>query len=163
MRLYHFSHFMLSTMAKGIQNTHSATEIPLKYQDTDFIKLETFYDWAKNHKTIISLNGGVSPDLDNLKFQLQDPENPYPWSEFYEDESLGKLMTSISIVLPEKIYEMSALFRTRNFEFTDDGYVRCLDTAKVQEMDLIQIANFGRYSIFERILVEVMNNYRLAS
>jgi len=177
-RLYTFSHFMLSPMAKGIQTLHSTVELFNKYlpnpgnDDCVTVKenenedaYNILWDWSLNHKTVISLNPGVSGDLDELHYFLQDPENFYPWSEFHEDEySLKGVMTSISIVLPEKIYETASLFRTKNFEWDYNlGRLVCLDASKVDIELLEKIESYGRYNSFEQELVQIIGQFRLAN
>jgi len=174
-RCYTFSHFMLSPMAKGIQTLHSTVEIFNKYvpnpsqkDKLDLIDLEKeeaykiLFDWSRNHKTVISLNAGVSEDLDNLNDILQDPENFYPWSDFCEDVySLKGIKTAISIVLTEKIYTTAALFRTGNFKWEPElGRAICLYTSKT---DFEILESYGRFSTFEMDLINTLNNYRLAN
>jgi hypothetical protein len=176
-RLYVFPHFMLGQIAKGIQSLHSTTELFNEYYPCSEDNVETvlvkmrkeqykiLHDWSTNHKTCIMLNPGVSENLDELKYVLQDPNNFYPWAVFCEDEySLKGLMTSISIVLTEKIYNTAALFRTRNFVFSEQnlGLINCLDTSKVSVDDLEKIKSYGRFNQFEMDMVITLNKCRLA-
>ena len=166
---------MLSPMAKGIQTLHSTVELFNKYSGPSEVaegKLKSFeemlYDWSQNHKTCISLNGGTSPDLKDLKiFFAGNIDNPYPWAEFYEDESLGYLMTAISIVLPEKIYETASLMREyRTFSFRDDGMIGAFDPENMSEEEFEAfklIDSFGKFSRFEQELIQKIGEYRLAS
>jgi hypothetical protein len=64
---------------------------------------------AKNHKTLIVLNGGAHDDIVAKYAQLVDLEPklsfPMPYDEFSEDAySLGSIMTACGCVLPEEIY-----------------------------------------------------------
>jgi len=177
-RLYTFPHFILSPLAKGIQSTHSTVELFNKYvphkgndyevksnDDIEKDQFEILFDWSLNHKTEIMLNPGVSENLDELKYLLEDPENFYPWAEFHEDEfSLKGIMTSISIILTEKIYTTASLFRTRNFIFDEDNYglIKCLDTSKIDQKNLELLNNYGRFNFFEMEMVQVLTKYRLA-
>jgi hypothetical protein len=171
-RCYVFSHFMLSPMAKGIQTLHSTVELFNKYTPNmsndncvDDLQYDILFDWSINHKTVISLNAGVSGDLDDLMYVLQDPDNQYPWADFCEDEySLKGVRTAASIVLTEKIYETAALFRTRNFEWDYNlGRVICLDVSKVDVDMLEKVENYGRFSAFEMNFISIINQYRLAN
>lgn len=172
MRLYTFSHFMLSPMAKGIQTLHSTVELFNKYTPNvsnndavDGEPYEMLYDWSLNHKKCISLNAGTSPDLDNLKYFLDTSANPYPWATFYEDESLNYLMTAISLVLPEKIYEGAAFIRSKNFYFNKfEQKLTCinLESSDIDSETLIRADYLGRYTQFEQDLIYLMNTYRLA-
>lgn len=177
-RLYCFPHFMLSPLAKGIQTTHSTVELFNKYvphkgnnyevpseDDVERDPFEILFDWSLNHKTEIMLNPGVSENLDELLYFLQDPENFYPWAEFHEDEySLKGVMTAISIVLPEKIYTTASIFRTRNFNWDIPlGRLVCLDTAKTDIETLELLQSYGKFSDFEMELVQRLTQYRLAN
>ncbi len=171
-RCYTFSHFMLSPMAKGIQTLHSTVElfnkyVPNKSNDdcVDDGPFDLLFDWSLNHKTVISLNPGVSGDLEELIYFLQDPENFYPWSTFEEDEySLKGLTTAVSIILPEKIYNTASAFRTRNFQWEVNlGRLICLDAEKTDLETLELLESYGRYNSFEMELVQALGQYRLAS
>jgi len=178
-RCYTFSHFMLSPMAKGIQTLHSTVEMFNKYlpnpgnDDCVTVKenenedaYNILWDWSLNHKTVISLNPGVSGDLDELHYFLQDPENFYPWAEFHEDEySLKGVMTAISIVLPEKIYETASLFRRGYYYFDPDnfGLIVCENTSLAKIEDLEKLQSYGRFNSFEMELVQALGQYRLAN
>ena len=177
-RLYAFSHFMLSPMAKGIQTLHSTVELFNKYvpnpSNDDYVSVieeesedaySILWDWSLNHKTVISLNGGISEDLDNLHYLLEDIENFYPWAPFYEDkQSLKGLMTSISLVLPEKIYNTASYFKSGNFYFDISlGKLFCSDFKKTTQLDLEIIESYGRFSNFEIKLIETISMYKLAS
>jgi hypothetical protein len=161
---------MLSPMAKGIQALHSTVELFNNYvpnpSNDDTVNTEPYdmlYDWSLNHKTCISLNAGTSPDLEELSFFLATKYNPYPWSTFSEDESLGKLMTSISIVLPEKIYACSEIFRKyRDAFFSEDGYIVHNEIISGLQYR-ITITKYGEYTPYEQALSQKMNEYRLAS
>lgn len=177
-RCYIFPHFMLSNIAKGIQSSHAIVNMFNKYvphrgnnykvsskDDIEKDPFEMLFDWSFNYKTEIMLNPGVSGDLEELLFLLQDEENFYPWAEFYEDEySLKGIMTAISIVIPEKIYNTASYIRTKNFVFDIDnfGLVKCLDTSKTDIETLQLIESYGRFNNFEMELVKRLSYYRLA-
>jgi len=101
MRAYFFGNMYLSPIQQGIQAAHVTHELFLKYGIDS-----RFYDWAQDHKTMILLNGGYSENLRELIALFDSRENPYPWAHFNEGEdSLDGALTSVGIVLPEKIYE----------------------------------------------------------
>lgn len=175
-RLYTFTHSMLSPIAKGIQSLHSTVELFNSYTPNpgnneevrvnDDISKDAYsilFDWSLNHKTVISLNPGVSSDLEELNYLFQDPENFYPWAVFNED-SLKGLITSISIVLPEKIYNMAYYFKTGNFKF-DYNFRRFQYNHKgnVTLEELQELATYGYYTDFEIELVQRLATYRLAN
>jgi hypothetical protein len=168
---------MLSPMAKGIQTLHSTVEMYNRFSllpedSLGIVHLKSkqpqykiLNDWALNHKTVISLNAGVSDNLDGLCFFLESQDNFYPWADFHEDEySLKGVRTAVSLVLTEKIYETARLFRTRNFEWDFElGRVRVLNSEKLDVADFQKIEEYGRFNFFEMELVLELNNYRLAN
>lgn len=177
MRLYTFTHFMLSSMAQGIQPLHATVEMFNKYTPTpynnfemvDEYKLFLLREWAYNYKTAICLNGGVSTSLNDMYNFLDDIDNIYPWAEFYEDDSLGGLMTSIALVIPAKIYKMAEFQRRGYVEFdTDSGFYRMKERADLtnilkEDFDtLITLLEGSQYSTFEATLVSTLNKYSLA-
>lgn len=125
MRIYTFTHFILSPIQQGIQASHAKDEMAAQFSNGKDEASLMYQDWLKNHKTHIALNGGNTQTLSELYAFLLDEENPYPWTRFREDdETLGGLMTSVAIVLPEKIYEASAALRKKEIYYNSDfkGY-----------------------------------------
>lgn len=116
MRLYTFCNQYLSSIQNGIQSLHVVSEMFVKYNRDDN-SLESMQqiilqEWATHHKTVVLLNAGYSEELHNLIDFLNSKENPYPWGSFFEGiDALDGALTCVGIVLPEKIYEMSALVR----------------------------------------------------
>lgn len=98
LRLYTFTHFMLSSIQQGIQAGHAAVELTRRGNDLTI-------KWAKEWKTMICLNGGNSQELKELVFFLSNYDNIFPWCGFSEsNEALDGSLTSIAIVLPERIF-----------------------------------------------------------
>jgi len=124
------------------------------------------YDWAHNHKTEIMLNPGVSGDLSDIEYLLSDNDNYYPWAVFKEDDySLKGIVTSISIVLTEKIYNMASIVRNSRGNFAHNintGRYICIDTEKTDYETLEKVESYGRYSEFEMELVHLISVSRLA-
>ena len=118
MRVYYFGNMYLSSIQQGIQAAHVTHELFLSYPpcDPNHHDLQSdsdiLYDWAKNHKTMILLNGGYSEALRELITFFSSPQNPYPWTFFNEGEdALDGALTCVGIVLPERIYETAAALR----------------------------------------------------
>ena len=172
---------MLSPMAKGIQATHSTVELFNKYlpnpsNNGEVLVTEPIdpsdllWDWSLNHKTMISLNGGLTPDIMGMIEFLEYEGCHYPWAYFNEDESLGNLVTSISLILPEKIYETASLIKNKLVEF-DCNKLRVLDWEKYNEQFSLnvfeaiqkQISNYGIFTDFEKELISKISSYRLAN
>jgi len=113
-RCYIFSHFMLSTMAKGIQGLHSTVELFNEYGSENAL----LNQWSKEDKTVILLDAGVSEHLEDTKVILT--QEKYPSASFSEDDfSLKGLMTSCSIILPEEIYATALMIRTKKIEINN--------------------------------------------
>jgi len=157
MRLYTFTHYMLSPIAKGIQSGHATTELFVKYKSHNY--LDIVYNWAKNFKTHISLNGGTSPDLSYI-IQTLDDICEYPWAYFNEDESLGNLTTSVSLVVPEEIYITAEYLRNGKLVRIDNGFDVQVDSES-ELFEIRQILDNFILSNNDIQLIEFINNYRL--
>ena len=147
MRFYGFGNYYLSSLQQGLQSAHVIGELFTQYeQNTE--QFGIVHDWAKNHKTMVLLNGGNSAALQELfdffqKFQTQGMTLPF--AKFHEDEqSLGGALTYVGIVVPEKYYNAAAQIRTNG----SNG------VAMLKEYDFHE---------WELELVLTLNNYRLAS
>ena len=164
MRFYSFTNWMLRPIQQGIQPGHAAVELLLKYSSfSSDVRAHMVWDWAQNHKTFMCMNGGNSDGLRDLLKFFDDPRNPYPYATFHEDaQSLDGIMTCISIVLPEEIYEAAAIERAvaphSLFKFSeeDDSWVLNVPTAVGDWV-------WYRYSVYERDLVLKLNEYSLAT
>lgn len=112
MRCYTFNNMYLSSLQMGLQSAHSVAELFVRYQSAPSSTNGMLFDWAKNHKTLIVLNAGYQSTMKSLHDFCNDTKNPYPTATFNEsEEAMGCMMTSISIVLPEKIYHTAARLR----------------------------------------------------
>lgn len=106
MRLYTFTNFYMSDIQKGIQTQHACADLFVKYQRESKCKT-VLYDWAKNHKTTIVLNGGNAQSLHDLYLRLLPLCDylDYPICKFHEDQqSLNGCLTCVAIVVPESTY-----------------------------------------------------------
>lgn len=160
MRCYHLCNFYLSSIQQGIQSAHSQMELFVKYE-IDSLQKTSLVEWAKFHKTMIVLNGGMLSDMvKSLEF-LNTDENIYPWAPFNEsEEALGGILTNIAIVLPEKIYLTAEWIRKKIVS-------ESLDTNKqlsIDDFDYIEskMAEFGPFSDYEIELCKFMNTFGLA-
>lgn len=165
MRCYTFGNYYMSSIQQGIQAAHCVAELFIKYKEIDLYdyclstgqnppsllvcvaeKADMLFDWAKNHKTMICLNGGALGDLKDIGELMKDSENKYPWSTFYEDEySLGGILTNVAIVLPEKIYDTASKIRIGELKLRDndvyDSFDKFYMTLTDFEVKLIQLLN----------------------
>ena len=96
-RMYSLVLRQLSPMQKGVQASHSMMDYAFKFH-----KRTEFIHWANVDKTVIILDGGTYPELKECRDFLNELEVPFTC--FYE-EDLGDLMTSISFILEDKIWD----------------------------------------------------------
>lgn len=115
MRAYFFGNMYLSSIQQGIQAQHTTAELFIRYRGEDEFTPQTtsfLYEWARNHKTSILLNGGYSSTLREIIELFRDEDNPFPWVSFNESEdALDGALTCVGIVLPARIYETAAAIR----------------------------------------------------
>jgi hypothetical protein len=110
LRCYTFTLYQLSPIQQGIQAGHAAVELgAVAYKrlarDLQSDHFRTYYDWATKWKTMVLLNGGDLHELCELRKFFSHEHNTFPWTTFYEsEESLGGILTSIAIILPDRIY-----------------------------------------------------------
>lgn len=104
LRMYGFVPYNISEIQKGIQFGHSVVEYGLEYG----LVSDKYFEWAKNWKTFIILNGGTSnnnPDrfgTINQTFNILK-ENGIVCSSFSEPD-LGDQMTAISFIIDERVF-----------------------------------------------------------
>ena len=91
LRMYSLVLYQLSGVQAGIQNSHSMIEYSEQNQDC-----ATYKDWAKNHKTVMLMNGGTSEMLNGYAEILESFGVKY--AEFREPD-LGNLITSVSFIV----------------------------------------------------------------
>lgn len=161
MRFYGFGNYYLSSLQQGLQAGHAAVELHVKYNlpdnGSDTSRKDIYNDWAKNHKTMVLLNGGNSADLQSLFEFLSDSQNPYPFVKFHEDEaSLNGALTYVGLILPSRIYDVAAEMRNRTEHYFDP--VRRMLTIKSISKESVMM-NFTQY---EYNLCERINMYGLA-
>jgi len=175
MRAYFFGNMYLSSIQQGIQAAHAISDMFVKYMpirgDAYGDRMQFLYDWADDHKTMILLNAGYSRNIEELKVFFSQKDNPYPWDIFHEEvDSLNGAATSISIILPQKIYDTAALFRKRISSTTDEPSPRVL----VKNTGMLKVTpnnNWGidteetltwNFTDWEIQLIEKLNTFGLA-
>jgi hypothetical protein len=112
MRLYSFVNFYLSSIQQGIQTAHVLQELNNEYGRKISAPGKVLFDWARDHKTIIVLNGGTRSDVEKTYFRLKELCIPLglPFSFFHEDDdSLGGIVTCCAAVIPEVLYGATPL------------------------------------------------------
>lgn len=109
LRMYFLTLYNISPIQQGIQAGHSVVEYGLKY----FKDIE-YQEWAKNHKTFIILNGGVSNHSKNRYSDMEYvgsmeqhlniiEENNIKIGKFYEPD-LNDSLTAICFIVDERVF-----------------------------------------------------------
>jgi hypothetical protein len=127
LRLYSFVNYYLSSIQQGIQTGHVAVELVRKYTKDDSHpghQITLVEDWADNHKTFITLNGGNNAGVHEAAEILV--RSGLPMAFFREDEqSLGQMLTSAAVIVPEYIFnarfdkEESAKWKETRYVYND--------------------------------------------
>ena len=115
-RFYAFNNMYIAGIANGIQADHAKDEIWLNVLGDPkapvcdgLTKLGFMKDFAKFHKTTIILSAGDHDFLSDIYATLfLDKANPYPHGIFREP-GLNHAITSIGIVIPERLYDDIAI------------------------------------------------------
>ncbi len=108
MRFYAWGNMYLASIQQGIQALHLTSELYQKYSYPcdNLDQMHMLYDWGRDHKTVIVLNGGESTGLKDIANQFRVDENPYPWTQWYESQdALNDALTCVGIVVPTAIVE----------------------------------------------------------
>lgn len=148
LRFYTLINFYLSSIQQGIQSAHLVSEMMSFEKWLSPNQVDMIDEWAKNHKTIITLNGGNNESLQLFyEFLRLFPNSPYPFVKFHEDvQSLNGTMTGVGILLPESIFNA-------RYEREVDEYIWETETH-------LQIYRAGT---FEYDLIKTIKGCRLAS
>ena len=113
--MFSWNNYFISTIQQGIQAGHCWVDMAVKYENEPLVgelpehdQWHTFWVWAANHKTVNVRNGGDIPSIIAIINKLADFDSEgklnYPFDAFYEDESQGGQITSVSIVIPEHVF-----------------------------------------------------------
>lgn len=114
MRFYGIKNMYMNGIHTGIQCGHVVTELFNKYgnlhdnvlADYQMKLYRTLWDWNKNHKTWVLLDGGYASSLRGLIEVFKKYEDEFPWAEFHEEaDALDGALTAVGIILPDWIYD----------------------------------------------------------
>jgi len=109
-RMYFLTMYNISDIQKSLQCGHAALEYAYKYKDT-----EEVWDFIKNHKTWVILNGGTSNDATQSFYGLEKEngsmeqhalalfENKVQFSKFYEPD-LNYSLSAICLIVDERVF-----------------------------------------------------------
>lgn len=151
LRMYTFTLVQLNTMQQGIQAAHAAVEVGMvAYKKQMTLRQGTpfsiYHRWATEWKTMVCLNGGDLFELDEFANFLSTCDTPekYPWAAFNESEtSLGGLLTSVGIILPEEIFATAECLRKNTFYVTKD-YPDAFTDWELELIDRLSKAGLAR-------------------
>ena len=111
-RAYYFGNMYLSSIQQGIQALHCTSEMYLRYSREDSIAHKDLFNWGKNDKTVVLLNGGDHSALIKIQEYVDSTDNPYAWADWCEgDPDLNGAMTCVGIILPPRIFESAKEMR----------------------------------------------------
>jgi hypothetical protein len=109
---------MLSSIQQGIQSGHASMELVNKYMVSEGWQngyAEQVAEWVQHHKTIICLNGGAYADvcewLEFFERGEADGHHTLPFTGFSEEAAQGGNLTSVAVILPQRIFETRDLLR----------------------------------------------------
>jgi len=122
-RFYGFGNYYLSSLQQGLQAAHAVGELFTQHP-ADSKEFKAVYEWARDHKTMVLLNGGNSKDLAELYYFFKQNCGSLAFAKFHEDDaSLCGALTYVGIILPSRIYDTSAALRNPDFSaiMMDDG------------------------------------------
>jgi hypothetical protein len=162
----------LSSIQQGIQSAHVISDMFMKYvtitedyEITGDPKRIMLWDWAKNHKTMVLLNGGYGETIRELVQFFDNQENPYPWAEFHEGEdALDGALTDVGIILPEKIYATGSYLRTLRFSDKERALDEIVNTGSLvipAEVTGGEVTTWD-FNKWEYQLIQKLNTFGLA-
>jgi hypothetical protein len=160
MRYYGFGNYYLSSIQQGIQAAHCIADMFVKYELQPSLNCQWMLgEWAKNHKTMVLLNGGNSDGLKYLADHFNTTE--LPWARFQEDtQSLNNALTHVGIIVPELVYELGSYLRncgTNVQDVIDQGGYETFKQTTAGQMRV-----FFKITEVEARLATVLNRYQLA-
>lgn len=107
-RAYFIGNMYLSSIQQGIQAAHVLQEMHNKYFFMSSGAAHALFEWGRNDKTIILLNGGYASALQELYENLlfwSFNGTEFPVAKFHEEhDALNGALTSVGIILPESVY-----------------------------------------------------------
>lgn len=152
LRAYALVNQYIAGIHAGIQTAHALMEVSAKYDPRDsFIGKdgEMFYDWRRNHKTLIVLNGGYQQRIYEIMELWEKCD--FPYAHFCEEgDALNGALTAAVIILPEYIYDRA------NHISSEDGSALYHMPGGLEKASDVRELNY-----LERQLAEAMGKFRL--
>jgi hypothetical protein len=101
-RAYIFSHTMLKPICAGVQSAHCLAEMFADYTEVSSSENHVLHNWAKSHKTIILLDGGVTDNLVRINsiIRVLCSSVGLPFAHFNEsNEYADGILTSVGFII----------------------------------------------------------------
>ena len=142
-RMYSMVLRQLNPMQKGIQSLHAVVEYgeKVKSGNIDANIKKAYNKWAKEDKTMIVLDGGVSDDLIDATWFLSD--NSIPFTVFHEPDLYG-VITGICFLADERVWD------TKTYPSYED-YIKKLIMDSQFSLKIIQTKDEWIEKVFEGI------------
>lgn len=109
MRTYYFNNMYIAGIHNGIQAGHAKDEMWLAASNhKGDPKLDIIRAFARDHKTFIILTAGDHDFLTDTYLNLfMSKNNPHPHA-WFKEPGLNDAVTSLAIVIPERLYDKTA-------------------------------------------------------
>lgn len=158
MHAYYFTNMYLSSIQQGVQPLHVTSDLFVKYQRlpqrAPGKQYKMLMDWAENYKIVTLLNAGYSSNIKELIRAFESKNNYCPWAQFEEGEdALNGALTSIGIVVPERIHKTAKICREKNKPIEKILLENQLGSFYDVPLNLTE---------FEKELINTINRYPLA-
>ncbi|AXN57815.1 hypothetical protein KASHIRA_01610 [Serratia phage vB_SmaM-Kashira] len=107
LRAYALVNQYIAGIHAGIQTAHALMELSAKYDLRDCFDGDDaamFYDWRREDKTLIVLNGGYQQRI----YEAMElwSKSVFPYAHFCEEQdALNGALTAAVIILPEYVYD----------------------------------------------------------
>lgn len=140
LRAYFFQNFYLQGIHAGIQTAHTIAEMGYEYLPALGCGVYgggcgIFADWAKDHKTVIVLNGGMQSDLEKI-YEHLSKQDFYPYGKFHEEQAaLNGALTNVGIVLPDTVFNYKQFVKQK--EEDGIGYVPKLTEWELEMAEIL--------------------------
>lgn len=104
----------LSPIQKGVQSVHACLEYVNKYGKT-----QEYQDYFNNDKTLIMLDGGTAPELEEIMLFL---ENSDINAEYFTEPDLNNCITAICFLANERVWNKLSYPNVEVFYSQNDGF-----------------------------------------
>jgi hypothetical protein len=125
-------------------------------------KTRQVIEWATKHETVIILHAGDNKSMAQFRGLLESNDNPYPHSAFKE-EGLGNALTSLCIILPEKMYDLEKTKKVVEMQKQVDKYLLAIEYSSLPERTTEEDKLYLEYTEWERKFLVFKSKCRFAT